>query len=433
MRSLTTKAAFLTLATSGFCVSALAAPLRIVPDDAKLGTVLYRHGGAALVADADGSTRSSADFTDVFAVNLHGVVGPVAQIADSFGEVLAEAPGNFAVVRVAPENLAELAGQLHRWNNACGSIVKLDGKPVARAMRAAPVPVVPIAGVDPRVAALVAQVEATRLRASIAELAAFGTRYNQADTGKAVAQKLADKYTALAVGRDDVEVTTYDHGSSQPQKSLVVRIKGASRPDEVIVLGSHIDSINLPWSYFSPDISAPGADDNASGTATNLEIFRILMASGAKLERTLEIHGYAAEELGLLGSADIADDYAGRHVNVVSMMQLDMTAYKASGAEDKIYFVTNDSDPAFVDQLATLVTGYTGLPFGKESLPQGSSDHASWRKHGFSTAFPFENPKADNPKIHSSDDTLNVATAMTLAQGFGKLGVAYVAHFGGLL
>jgi leucyl aminopeptidase len=235
------------------------------------------------------------------------------------------------------------------------------------------------------------------------------TRYHESTTGQSVAGWLADRYEALAAGRKDVTVTTYDHGGETPQDSIIVRIEGKTRPDEVLVLGSHIDSVN--WSGGNGSRS-PGADDNASGTATNLEIFRLL--------------------IGLVGSADIANDYRARNVNVVAMVQHDMNAWKAAGSADKIWLVTSNTDAGFNDLLGNLVGHYAGMPFEKASLSGGSSDHASWKRAGFATAFPFENPRSYNRAIHTANDNLETASAFTQVAGFAKLGIAYVMHFGGI-
>ena len=50
----------------------------------------------------------------------------------------------------------------------------------------------------------------------------------------------------------------------------MVRIEGKKYPDELVLLGSHLDSI-AGW-YSSGD--APGADDNASNTATNMSVLK---------------------------------------------------------------------------------------------------------------------------------------------------------------
>lgn len=417
--------------TAATSIEAKRSPIRIVSEAAKsvdLSTmgVLYRQGGSAVVRE---SFATDDDFKDVYAINTHEHFAPL-EFFDSFGETLAFEPGKFAVLRISPDKIGELSGRMHHINHACGAITRLHGVAESRARIATPTPILPIATRDARVGQATQHVQADNIRQTMRELSAITTRYHASAAGQGVASWLADKYQALADGRSDVTIRTYDHGRETAQDSLIVRIEGRTRPDEVLILGSHIDSVN--WSG-GTSARSPGADDNASGTATNLEIFRILMAEGIELERTLEIHGYAAEEVGLVGSADIANDYRARRVKVIAMVQHDMTAWKASGAPDKIWLVTSNTDPGFNDQLGDLVNHYVGLPFEKAALPSGSSDHASWRRAGYATAFPFENPRRHNNAIHTAGDNLEAASAVTQIAGFAKLGLAYVMHFGGLL
>jgi leucyl aminopeptidase len=156
------------------------------------------------------------------------------------------------------------------------------------------------------------------------------------------------------------------------------------------------------------------------------------MESGVRPERTIEIHGYAAEEIGLVGSQDMAQKYKAAGKNVISMVQHDMNLYKAPGAPDKIWFVTNNTVDAFNSSLGSLVDRYVGVAWGKKSLSGGDSDHTSWRRQGFVTAFPFEDPAGYNRQIHTSRDSLETAGAMTQAAAFAKLGLAYLAHYAGL-
>lgn len=405
-------------------------PVRIVRDATKAaeairGQVLYRQAGAAVVREADARDE---DFQDVYAVNTHELFAP-PEFFDEYGETLAFEPGKFAVLRVSLDKIAELSSRMHVVSHACGAVIRLDGTVESDRLIATPRPLIPVTARDTRVEQVTAKVSPENIRQTIRELSNMTTRYHESTTGQGVAAWLAARYEALAEGREDVTVTTYDHGDETPQDSLIVRIEGKTRPDEVLVLGSHIDSVN--WSGGNGSRS-PGADDNASGTATNLEIFRLLMVEGVELERTLEIHGYAAEEIGLVGSADIANDYRARNVNVVAMVQHDMNAWKAAGSADKIWLVTSNTDAGFNDLLGTLVGHYAGMPFEKASLSGGSSDHASWKRAGFATAFPFENPRSYNRAIHTANDNLETASAFTQVAGFAKLGIAYVMHFGGV-
>ena len=244
-----------------------------------------------------------------------------------------------------------------------------------------------------------------------------------------MASLLKEKYLAVAIGRSDVTVEFFDHGSKTPQNSIIVRIIGKTLPDEIVILGSHIDSVNMMGGSSS---RSPGADDNASGTSTNFEIFRLLMANGIHPDRTIEIHGYAAEEMGLVGSQDMAQKYKAAGKNVVTMVQHDMNLFKAAGAPDKIWFVTNNTLDTFNTALGALIDQYVGVQWGKKALSGGDSDHTSWRRQGYVTSFPFEDPASYNHKIHTENDTLANANAMTQVVAFAKLGLAYLTHYAGI-
>ena len=93
------------------------------------------------------------------------------------------------------------------------------------------------------------------------------------------------------------------------------------------IIGAHLDSIS-PSSE-----KAPGADDNASGIASLLALIRLLSDESASFESSVEFHFYAAEEVGLVGSSEIAQSYDSASVQVLAMMQIDMNFWKASAAE----------------------------------------------------------------------------------------------------
>ena len=161
---------------------------------------------------------------------------------------------------------------------------------------------------------------------------AYNNRYYLNASGEQSALWIRDQWQALAGSRSDVTVTTYNH-SGYNQPSVILTIDGATLPNEVIVLGAHLDSIRSGANNSDPATIAPGADDDASGIATLTEVIRVLMANNITPDRTIKFMGYAAEEVGLRGSGDIATDHANAGTNVVAVMQLDMTAFNGS-AED---------------------------------------------------------------------------------------------------
>lgn len=115
---------------------------------------------------------------------------------------------------------------------------------------------------------------------------------------------------------------TYIKHHNFPQRSIIVQIPGREEDGPLTILGSHMDSINAE----DPLGPAPGADDDGSGSTNLLETLRVLLHAGFIPETPIEFHWYAGEELGLLGSLDIARHYKQEGKAVSGMMQLDMTA-----------------------------------------------------------------------------------------------------------
>ena len=121
------------------------------------------------------------------------------------------------------------------------------------------------------------------------------------------------------------------------QNSIVVTIPG--RNNATIVVGAHQDSVN----HVDPiNGRAPGADDDGSGTVTILEVLRVLLASGALLDRkaenTVEFHWYAGEEAGMLGSQDLFGAYAAGGRDVRAMLEQDMTGFYNATVEERKEF-----------------------------------------------------------------------------------------------
>jgi len=401
-------------------------PFRVVKTDsaAKSKDTIYEQNGISVIRQA---TATDASFADIYIANVAGA--KIAIQAQKYGEVLHTEPGEFFILKIEEDNkIAELSGLLHEAGLACGAVLAVDGSVMANEPVTAPAPLIAVTEKNAAVTRAAQSANGDNIRATIEELSANHTRFHSSPTGQQVANQLTTLYRALAQGREDVEILSFDHGSITPQDSLIVRIKGTTRPNEVVVLGSHLDSVNR-WGGSSE--RSPGADDNASGTSTNLEVFRVLMEQGIRPQRTIEIHAYAAEEIGLKGSQDIAAKYKAQRVEVISMVQFDMNIYSAAAAA-KIWLVSNNTNADLNTSLTNLIDSYVSLPWGTKVLSGGNSDHYSWTRNGFAAAFPFEDPANYNDHIHTSDDTIEKSGRIDQAVGFAKLGVAYLSHFAGI-
>jgi leucyl aminopeptidase len=279
-----------------------------------------------------------------------------------------------------------------------------------------------------RVENMVSMVQEFGIRSTIEKLSSFKNRYYKADTGVQSQAWIKSHWEKLSQGRSDVKVEYYKH-SKWPQPSVVMTIEGTTRADEIIVIGGHADSIAGFWG--GARARAPGADDNASGIATITEVIKISMDSSYTPTRTIKFMAYAAEEVGLLGSKEIAGDFKKAGKRVVGVLQLDMTNFKGSKNYD-IVFMEDYTNAAQNKYLGKLIDTYVKVPWGYSKCGYGCSDHASWHNQGFPASIPFESTKGDmNNKIHTSRDLIDVSgSTADHAAKFAKLAVAYLVEMG---
>ncbi|WP_374566726.1 M20/M25/M40 family metallo-hydrolase [Ideonella sp.] len=276
---------------------------------------------------------------------------------------------------------------------------------------------------------LLPQLKESEILATISHLQSYANRYYRHDVGARASNELADTWRALAAGRSDVTVSQVAH-KGFVQKSVILEIRGTVAPNEIVVIGGHLDSIS-PQAVVRPGGRAPGADDDASGIATLQETMRVLLQSGYRPERTLHFIGYAGEEAGLLGSKDIARAYAAQGRNVVGALQLDMTDYQGSSSD--ITLISDYTNTTQDDFVAALAAGYLPeLTVVRDICGYACSDHASWTANGYAASFPFEAAFGeDNPHIHTTKDKLTqLGNSAAHALKFARLALAYAVELG---
>ncbi len=273
---------------------------------------------------------------------------------------------------------------------------------------------------------LVASVEAKNIKGTIEKLSSFKNRFYKSATGVASQKYVKESWEALVKGRNDAKVEYFKH-KSWKQPSVILTIKGSKTPNEVIVIGGHGDSI--AGFFGGSNARAPGADDNASGIATITEIIRVLVNGNFQPEKTIQFMSYAAEEVGLRGSKEIARNFKNNNINVIGVMQLDMTNFNGSDIDILLMSdFTNANQNTF---LASIIEEYVeGVSWGYDKCGYACSDHASWTAQGFPASMPFEAKVRDmNRNIHTARDTLSVSrNNATHAVKFAKMAVAFVVE-----
>ncbi len=211
--------------------------------------------------------------------------------------------------------------------------------------------------------------------------------------GIALRERLARGPVRVAVSVD-AEVTTR-------QSHNVIATRPGTRPGAIVV-GGHFDSV--------PE--APGANDNASGTATVLELARYY--APRIYPYTLHFAAFGAEEIGLRGSRHYVDALPEEaRSSILAMINLDMVGV---GDQQRI---TGTGE--LVD-LARGVADVLALPDStvSGSSPGGSSDHASFDRTGIPVLFIH---RGSDPNYHSPRDRAQYVDPAALALA-GQLAIA---------
>lgn len=280
------------------------------------------------------------------------------------------------------------------------------------------------------VALLINEVDQDNIVDRMKDLQDMGTRYFNSDNASGVSSQILNRFSSTAGvnlgNRFNVEF--YQHsGIASSQPSVIASINGTTDGEGTVIIGAHLDSIN-PVNQSN----APGADDNASGIAILFETLRIIEQQNLEFRRNIELHAYAAEEIGLVGSQQIASAYSAAKKSVNAMMQLDMASFSSSG-DTVIHLFRDDTATILRRSVKDLLTNYLGGNFTDEGISvAGTSDHRSWYKFGYPTVFPFEDTRSYNPKMHTDEDTVANANAPGLAKRMAQLVISFLAHHAGL-
>lgn len=274
----------------------------------------------------------------------------------------------------------------------------------------------------------ISQVEPDHIKNTIKYLSQFENRYYRSQTGIDSQKSVKGIWEKLTLHNPNISVELVDHSPRYPQPSVKLTWLGRKYPEEIVAIGGHGDSIAFNiWGGVEKE--APGADDNASGIATITEVLSILAASDWQPERTIEMFSYAAEEVGLKGSNEIARSHRENRQNVIGVLQYDMTGHPSNPNEiGLVSDYTSKLQNQFIKELVK--TYLPQLKVLEDRCGYACSDHASWYRQGYRASTPFEtSPKSVYNKIHSRQDTLeNLNNSGEHAAKFARLAIAYLVE-----
>ena len=181
---------------------------------------------------------------------------------------------------------------------------------------------------------LIESINADSIAWFIQKLEDFETRFALHPNRFNVSNWIADQF--IRWGYDNVYLehfTTSGSYSEYNQANVVAIAEGSTFPDKYIIIGAHHDSINQDGNLWETSmIYAPGADDNASGTAAVLEIARVMKLNDYQPISSIQFTTFAMEELGLYGAYYNASQVIENELNVAAMINADMISFQPNPA-----------------------------------------------------------------------------------------------------
>ena len=297
----------------------------------------------------------------------------------------------------------------------------------------------PITGINPTVKKIVDQVSEERIGAIMKHLGEYGTRFvgSEQDSetrGIGAAQRWIEKefksYSPrLEVSLDHFSVKKSQRVSKDVELNNVVAIlPGTTDKDRYVIIGGHYDSIALrrgagnaqrtddgtPANAADVDPDAPGVADDASGTTATMELARVM--SQYQFDKSIIFIAFAAEEIGLNGSRNFADEAKEKKMTIEAMLNNDIIGTDVSGngssanGHVRIFSEGPEDSPSREIARYAKEIGERYVPqmtvdliFRRDRFSRGG-DHTSFVRDGFG-AIRFTTPSENYANQHTATDT----------------------------
>jgi hypothetical protein len=354
----------------------------------------------------------------------------------------------------------------------------------------------PVPDADPAIEKLVASVSEERLQQLLEKLVSFGTRNTLSDQSSpsrgigAARQWIFDELkrssARLQVAFDTYMIAQQGRITRDVElRNVVAVLPGKS--DRRIYVSGHYDSLNLgprgqlagntrgagqsgaPGSQqpagqapattgppaqagqqaggqgarrppADPNLDAPGANDDGSGTVLTMELARVFAESGIEFDATLVFICWAGEEQGLIGSKAHAQKISAEKVVVEALFNNDIVGNVTGGNgvvdAESVRVYSEGPEDSMSRSLARFIQGIAAkyvpahrvrLMIRHDRFGRGS-DHTSFNQHGY-PAIVFRESNENYDKQHSARDTIDGVSFPYLAKNarINAAGVATLA------
>ncbi|ADO69102.1 M28 family peptidase [Stigmatella aurantiaca] len=204
-------------------------------------------------------------------------------------------------------------------------------------------------------------------------------------------------------------------GPAYESHNVIGEIRGTTRPDEVVVMGAHLDSWDL----------GTGALDNGANVALLIDVARQMRRLGLKPARTLRFALWNGEEQGMYGSWGYTKTHASELDRHTVAASFDIGCGRITG-----FFTGGRPElPALVDRALEPVKGLG--PFTQVDEPIVGTDNFDFMLQGVANLVANQEPALYGPNYHARSDELdkcdplqlrlNAATVAALAWGFAQM------------
>ncbi len=200
-------------------------------------------------------------------------------------------------------------------------------------------------------------------------------------------------------------------GLLEPGGSVTTGSADAAAVKDTVIVGAHYDHVGL--GHFGSLAGGGangkihnGADDNASGTTSMLEIAEYLTSRKADLKRRVLFIAFSGEELGLLGSKHYVREPRVPLADCHAMLNLDMVGRME---KNRVFVGGTGTSPIWPEMIERL--NKTVGKFDLTSWPGGKapSDHASFYEANMPVLFFFTGLHGDYHRPSDDPKTLNYA------------------------
>jgi hypothetical protein len=314
-------------------------------------------------------------------------------------------------------------------------------------------------GLDPRIVELVGSISEDRLVAILKKLESFGTRSTLSSTDSptrgigAARQWIFDEMTSysprLQVSFDTYHVAKQGRITRDVELRNVMAILPGASPRRIYISG-HYDTVARPGGQGTAnataatrdpdapmlpvadpdaplDNTAPGVNDDGSGTGLTMELARVFSQSGIEFDATLVFMCHAGEEQGLLGAWLHAQKAVAQKIPIEAVLNNDIVGGDrggngiVDGATIRLYSEGPEDSPSrelarFVQRWGErYVPSHKVRPMARPDRFGRGGDHSAYNQFGFA-AVGFRESRENFTRQHDARDTFEGISPRYLAQ-----------------